>query len=667
VDVLVILPSLYDYQAEGIDKLNALFAANADAKGRDRSVVLVLPTAGGKTQMAVYAAIQQMQRGGRALFLTEAVSLVTQSSDRFARYDVPTGIICATATATNPAPKAPMQVGGILTLANRPKPRNIKLVIIDECHECGFSLKQRWWADVDAEGNWIHWDSDAWVIGLTATPWRTKRSEWLGQLWKHVVVVKQPHELMRRFEASGYTEGIAPPIYYGFETAIDLSEVRSQMGDWRAQDLEIATTTPTAIKAYLQAWEDRCFRGTLKESMRTLIFCAGLPAAGVMAEAFNQRWADRASQEGFPDLQLWHKLEGLDNDEERRRWFDRVKNYDSIGLTSADLLTTGIDIPEIEAVFPRPTKSKVVNDQQIGRAARPCISIGKRQFIVVDPALNCLKMGMLDQPQDYSIEAKKAAESVDEAVRQCPVCQMVSRVLLPVCPGCGYVWPIKKKSLNELTGTTRRILSKADRQFQREYRKQARISFEAGFPPSHALVTVQLKLKSEINAADICEGDLLLAWSSWLISGAKPKEPRPIISAESVTVGDGVTEVETADGAVYRIPHCYRVPRLPIPDDAALAGAMAWRADRRDLRPATAGERTKYWEYLVGYAKAKGRSREWCEKWFGVEFGGFTEESRRAAQWAIETPNYLTRPYTARVSENELCPYSCLKVGGSIH
>lgn len=65
----------------------------------------------------------------------------------------------------------------------------------------------------------------------------------------------------------------------------------------------------------------------------------------------------------------------------------RFKNerFPSIVVT-VDLLTTGIDVPEITTlVFMRCVKSRILFEQMLGRATRRCDKIGKDHFEIYDP------------------------------------------------------------------------------------------------------------------------------------------------------------------------------------------------------------------------------------------------------------------------------------------
>jgi len=61
------------------------------------------------------------------------------------------------------------------------------------------------------------------------------------------------------------------------------------------------------------------------------------------------------------------------------------EKYPNIVVT-VDLLTTGIDVPQItNLVFMRRVKSRILFEQMMGRATRPCPEIGKTHFEIFDP------------------------------------------------------------------------------------------------------------------------------------------------------------------------------------------------------------------------------------------------------------------------------------------
>lgn len=615
------LPDLHDYQSRGVGDIDQCRHTYAQTRGRDRSIVCVLPTGGGKTEIAVHLILSAALSGNQSLFLTGAVTLVSQSAGRFGRYGCNPGIIAASIdNGKNPHPNHLVQIASMGTICSRAIPKDIKLVIIDECHTAGLAPTERWWADVDDDGDWVHWHKEAWVLGLTATPWRTKKTESLDDLYKHMIVIAQPPELISLGRETGFEKGLVPPTYYGAKVALDLSEVRTQAGDWRQSDLALALSGPGILKATLEQWESKCYRGSLKESMRTLYFGAGVAQSEEVAQAFNSRWREQALDEGYTDGLIFKMLQGSDSDDERNHWFGRVESGDLIGLSSADLLTAGVDIPSLECVIPRPTKSRVTKTQQEGRGARPCRRIGKKGFLIIDVGLNSFKFGRFDEVQPYSIARRPPGGMFDAPMKQCPECDAQMYGFTMVCPECGYIFPVKNDR-TELTGELVQLLNSTDRAFQRKYRSFARKAFELGYSPSWAVIRTQEEMKLSVGATALVVGQLVKVRQSWLVSGMIPGPATISIRCACVDIGDTEVTVTTPDGFIYEIPIDIELWVLPNANPSAMLGAKPWLKDRRDTTPATIKEKAYYWKCLGMLARGKNKTEKWKMKWYFTEFG----------------------------------------------
>lgn len=99
------------------------------------------------------------------------------------------------------------------------------------------------------------------------------------------------------------------------------------------------------------------------------------------------------------DQDAIQKITGKTGDKKRvLEAIKRFKNeeYPSIAVT-VDLLTTGIDVPEINTlVFLRRVKSRILFEQMLGRATRLCPGIQKTHFQIYDP------VGVYESLQDVS-------------------------------------------------------------------------------------------------------------------------------------------------------------------------------------------------------------------------------------------------------------------------
>ena len=637
------LPTLREFQSCGIDKLSAYMDTHRDNyDGYCRSIVLVNPTGGGKTEMALFVILNALIEGRRSLFIVDDVSLVGQTRDRFARYGHRPGMIAAS-IGRNTDPSHPVQIASIGTLCNRDIPQGIKLVIIDECHQCGFSATQRWWADKNEDGTWKHWDKDCWVIGLTASPWRTKKTEALDELYGHMIVVAQPSELIEIGRQTDFSQGLVPPEYYGFRKILDFSEVKKQGGDFQQGSLAVVVDTDEVIDNIFKQWLTLCYRGTLKASMRTLYFGTGVGNAERVAARFNRGLKDIAIAEKYFDglaefdaefpwrrhepgdsLITWKKLEGDDDLKEREYWFRRMQQGYLVGLTCADVLTKGFDLPEIECVWPRPTESLVIKTQQEGRAARCAPWISKRQFLIVDIGLNCMKpkLGRFDDEQPYSINKRPAKNKPDEApMKECPECHKLLYAFQMVCE-CGHKFEVKAEK-GIAGGNLVKLLTKTERTFQLKYRRYAAKAYSTGEPPSWALLKVQEDMGRDIAVEDIEVDQLIKVRAEWLVSGNKIRAAvvTPRITEVVGRKPSGAYEVDTKMGRCL-IPAMLKTVRL-VPDavPAAMIGAYPWRSDRKDIAPATEKEMAQYWLYLGRLAKKKNKDEAWCRVWYDAEFG----------------------------------------------
>ena len=84
------------------------------------------------------------------------------------------------------------------------------------------------------------------------------------------------------------------------------------------------------------------------------------------------------------------KITGSIDGGDRKKVLEAIKRfknerYPSVAVT-VDLLTTGIDVPEITTlVFMRRVKSRILFEQMMGRATRLCPEIHKTHFEIYDP------------------------------------------------------------------------------------------------------------------------------------------------------------------------------------------------------------------------------------------------------------------------------------------
>lgn len=104
------------------------------------------------------------------------------------------------------------------------------------------------------------------------------------------------------------------------------------------------------------------------------------------------------------------KITGSVGGGNKKKVMEAIKKFKNERLpnivVTVDLLTTGIDVPEITTiVFMRRVKSRILFEQMLGRATRLCPSIGKTHFEIYDP------VGVYESLQPVSTMKPVAANS----------------------------------------------------------------------------------------------------------------------------------------------------------------------------------------------------------------------------------------------------------------
>lgn len=154
-----------DYQLRAVEDCRQAYKAGAT------SVLLVLPTGGGKTLIGSLVVAGALARGRRVLWLAGRRELVEQAA---ARMPGEAGVIMAGRPAR---PDAPVQVASIDTLAARGGVPDVDLVVIDEAHH---ATATTWRAVLAAAPR-------AKLLGLTATPERSDGAA-LGDVFQSLVL-----------------------------------------------------------------------------------------------------------------------------------------------------------------------------------------------------------------------------------------------------------------------------------------------------------------------------------------------------------------------------------------------------------------------------------------------------------------------------------------------
>ena len=208
---------LRPYQEDLIDKTR-------QALRRNKRVLMQAPTGAGKTAITVYMMSRAAEAGKTSVMAVHQNELLTQTSNALWAGKLEHGMIASGRTRSYMA----AQVASVQTWVRRmDQYSEPDLIIIDECHRSAASTYQKILEEYP----------NAMVIGLTATPSRTDGK---GLDGTYQELVQGP--TIRQLIDAGYLcdyEIFAPP------SSLDLSEVKTKMGDYDKKQLEHEVDKPT--------------------------------------------------------------------------------------------------------------------------------------------------------------------------------------------------------------------------------------------------------------------------------------------------------------------------------------------------------------------------------------------------------------------------------------
>lgn len=337
----------------------ALEAARIRYREGQRCVLLQLATGTGKT--VIFAEAAKLCRGN-VLMVNERQELVDQTAARVGEWcGEPVGIEMGDRRALSiRASSGPRIVAAsVQSLARRLSKIDgnwPRLVIIDEAHH---STARTYRSIID------HF-ADARVLGLTATPDRSDQ-EFLGQVFESLA-----------FEYSirdGIRDGWLVPVKtIAIRTTADFSAIRTTAGDLNTGDLDAIMRRESMLAEVAGPLVERA-------GMRpSIAFSVTVEHAHDLARAIN-------AVAGTPSYAA--AIDGSASRDERAEFLARARRGDVKCIVNCALFTEGFDHPPIEVVaMARPTKSRALYTQMVGRGTRPSIDTGKSACLVIDFTAN---------------------------------------------------------------------------------------------------------------------------------------------------------------------------------------------------------------------------------------------------------------------------------------
>lgn len=403
----VIMDSLRDLFAEYAPYLLSEYSLDPnqvqiealDALGHARGVrgwqkaVVVMPTGTGKT---ILSALDAKRHGGRVLFLVHRLDILTQSLNAFkkvwgkVREGLLTGVerydelTCEVLFASKDTLRQPAELA-------RFAPDWFDYIIVDEVHH----------GQSPSYNELLRYFRPKFMLGMTATPDRTDRKDIFELFDYNKAYEISLSEVIER----GY---LVPYTYIGLTDDIDYSRIRYENQRYRVDDLERLLIIPERNKAILEAYLDPA-QGN---GDKAIAFCVSIKHAERMADFFSTQGVKAAAVHS--------------GSTERDAIIDKFRNDELQVVFTVDLFNEGIDFPNVRVLlFLRPTESKTVFLQQLGRGLRLCS--GKDRVRVLDFIGNYKRA---NQIRKYLAKGSQVSDTEDENGRR------VRKVVYEYSTGC---------------------------------------------------------------------------------------------------------------------------------------------------------------------------------------------------------------------------------------
>lgn len=375
-----------------------------DSLRTHQSVVFQAPTGFGKTIMAAHIALKAYEGRRKIVFGVTRKELLKQTSRTFSAFGIPHGFIAAGMPAN---PFAFVQIASADSLKSRRSFLDCNLFVPDECRQWVTATREGMIQEAKANG--------AKVVGLDATPERLDGRP-LSHLFEDMVHGPSVSWLMDRGYLSKY-RAFAP-------VNPDLAGLHVRGGDYVTSELEDKFNKPSIIGDAIKVQRQYA------TGLRTMVFAFSRKHGKDLCEAYNHN--------GIRSVYI----DGDSSPEYRAEAIRMFADSEAECLISVNLVTDGFDLSAqvgrdvpVEAIsLQRPTKSKPMALQMMGRALRP----KQRPAIIMDH-VNLLAMhGLPDDDREWSLEGhKKSAGETAIAVMKCPTCFATFRPK-PVCPECEH-------------------------------------------------------------------------------------------------------------------------------------------------------------------------------------------------------------------------------------
>lgn len=391
---------LHPHQVAAIDGVWQSFASG------HRRPMLELPTGSGKTVIAQAITARALAKGRRVAFCVPFLGLIDQTFDRFVQFGIdPADIGVIQADHPWRRPHARVQICSGHTLANRGFP-DANLVIIDEAHR-----------HLGVYRTWMDTCPKVFFLGLSATPW----AKGLGKHYDDLIRPTSIEELIGL--------GLLSPFRVFAPTTPDLTGIKVVNGDYHEGQLEERMSDAVLVADVVDTWLKRA-RG-----LPTICFASG--------RAHARHLTDKFAEAGVPAAYI----DAYTPREERAEIGEQLASGSIQVVVNIATLTTGIDWDVRCMILARPTRSRALFVQMVGRGLRT--AQGKQDCIILDHSDTHQRLGLvtdiacdtLDDGTKGVAEKREREEAKTPLPKCCPSCKALMPERSRTCIVCGHEMP----------------------------------------------------------------------------------------------------------------------------------------------------------------------------------------------------------------------------------
>ena len=402
-------------------QLNAIQAAENAVINGQKNILLAMATGTGKTRTVLGMIYRFLKTGrfNRILFLVDRTALGEQAEDVFNEvkledlktlndiYDIKTleDAVFEDETKVHIATVQGMVKRLLYNDEERqPSVTDYDLIVIDEAHR-GYLLDKEMGEDELLYRDQLDYQSkyrmvieyfDAVKIALTATPALHTTKIFGKPVFKYtyreaviegyLVDYDAPHKIKTQFNTEGikYNKGETLALYDPVTHEITNSEVLQDEMNFDVEKFNKQIITPSFNRTVLEEIARDIDPEDVMQG-KTLIYAVDDEHADLIVKILKEIYTNYGI-----DNDAIMKITGSVAGGNKRKVQEAIKRFKnerfpSIAVT-VDLLTTGIDVPEITTlVFMRRVKSRILFEQMLGRATRLCPQINKTHFEIYDP------------------------------------------------------------------------------------------------------------------------------------------------------------------------------------------------------------------------------------------------------------------------------------------